>query len=838
MTILRPASAASIVEDASRVSTARQTARAAPPRKPIIEAMRVAGLGLALTTPPWLALADTPNEVRRFDISAGPLDRALTRFARQAGVPLAVNAELTASLDSPGVHGDLAVPAALQRLLSGTGIKAVWDRRGEYTFRKASTLATADEGEVTVELETLTVTATKSDREIGQVPASISIRDREQMDVQGVRDANEALIGITGTEVTTFSGTTGNISMRGITSPQVFNSNILVALDGVPQTYIGDELITTELPFVGVDRVEVIRGPVSMLHGRNALAGVVNYVMKRPSWTQEGSVRLDAGSEGYYSPQFLLTSPITDNLAYLVTASYQHTDGWRDETELDRTDAFGSLTWRPTANDEITFMASYLDYKNLYATELALDRNGDILPQKGGHEANYNLPNGRSEKEVARVWIDWDHTFNPSLKLKVLTYYKTVEGGLRNDGAVIEHDPEDSTITQWGLLTNGDGNDFFMEPRLTWDAELFGRKNQLLVGVSYQRLWGDTETYFLEPALWEPFTYDRITGERAHSPIEARLTSLTEYTGTYGSFYGQNSFHLTPEAILDVGARYDYYERDVDYKAVGSKRARQVKGDFTHLSPKLALTYRLRPELSAYALYSQGFHPSFGPMWNYSEDYAELDPEIANNYELGLRGYLFEKLLYLQLAGFLMEREDLVVFAVDIMGRGGSPRNAGKQDIWGIELETRFDLHRIVPGLSGFFNYAYYRPEWKSYVYDEGGVRYDFSGKQPVLTPDHIGNFGLSYRHAATGLGVNGWINYVGRRWVDPSNRFSLGPYNTVNLSLDYLPPDLPTWEASIRFLNVFDEEYLSAVSFDEQGAIGGHLGAPRSVLATVQYYF
>ena len=206
----------------------------------------------------------------------------------------------------------------------------------------------------------IVVTAQKQGAEALQdVPRSVTAINRQQIRDAGLTSIKDAARYVPNTLFTGFSARRLSFPyVRGVGSGQG-DPAVATFVDGVPQLSIS----STNLSFAGLDRVELLRGPSSVLWGRNTIGGAINLVSRTPSWQPSAETRSTIGNFNSHSYQIHATGPITDDtLATSVDASYEKRDGYTDNLATgndagDRESTFARMQflWAPDDNNSIRF---------------------------------------------------------------------------------------------------------------------------------------------------------------------------------------------------------------------------------------------------------------------------------------------------------------------------------------------------------------------------------------------------------------------------------------------------------------------------------------------------
>jgi outer membrane receptor protein involved in Fe transport len=212
-----------------------------------------------------------------------------------------------------------------------------------------------------------------------------------------------------------------------------------------------------------------------------------------------------------------------------------------------------------------------------------------------------------------------------------------------------------------------------------------------------------------------------------------------------------------------------------------------------------------------------------------------LKPEIARNYELGLRGDMFSRKLSFGATAYRLDRKDLILLVTD--GIGTRTINAGKQQSRGIELESKFDLGAILSGLSGFFNYSYTDSEWVNnrFTIEFTNEVFDYSGKKVRGVPEHLFSAGAS-KTLPKGAVVRAWLDYVGNYFADSQNTVRAGRHELLNASFT-VPLFERRMDLQVAATNILDKKYYYFVGYGF-GPSEAYPGLPAQVFATVKYRF
>ncbi|RZI80031.1 MAG: TonB-dependent siderophore receptor, partial [Pseudomonas sp.] len=281
-----------------------------PAVKPLNRAVHAALLGMALSLPVGTALMAPPasaqtNIESSFDIPAGALGSALTQFAAAAGVTVSFDPAHAAGQQTSGLRGRYSTDAGLQKLLAGTRLQAVRLASGSYSLLLREQGAAMQLGATNISGEaiesaygpvdgyvaTRSATATKTDTPILEIPQAINVVTADQVAVQGARNLTQALRYTPGL-------TTGGFTDRNVIADEITSRGFAptpLYFDGAYIPYAGSLGGAPQIDPYTLERIEVLKGPSSVLFGQNQPGGLINLVSKRPTSEQRSQIKLGAG---------------------------------------------------------------------------------------------------------------------------------------------------------------------------------------------------------------------------------------------------------------------------------------------------------------------------------------------------------------------------------------------------------------------------------------------------------------------------------------------------------------------------------------------------------------
>lgn len=779
------------------------------------------GLCLSALAAPGYAQSGAPQQT--ISLTAQPLSSALRDLGRQFSVQIVYLPDTVAGRQSPALSGQFTLDQALSRLLAGTGIQV---RRSGNNI----SLGPADKGDAT-QLEPVRVHASrydvtsegsgsyaaagatigKSPLSLREIPQSVSVMTRTQMDEQGFTRVADAI-----------NHTTG-ISSSGYPDTESFNSRGFAAslqYDGVPAQGEG----APHLDLAVYDRIEVLRGPAGLLSGTAEPGGVVNLVRKRPTRELRFEGQLSAGSWNNYRAEADLSGPLNKDgtLRGRVVTAYQDKDQYYDQGSSKPATLYGVLEYdlTPATTLGLTAFYSELDFRNFNG--LAQFEDGSLPDRR-----SFLGPARTSNHEVYELGADLQHRFDNEWVLKAnYTHKESTYKGFSSFAL-------QPISLQTGLANMMAGR---IHNEFTWDQgdvsvtgpfNLFGREHSLTLGFNAARNNTKTSSRFSQFPDWDVLN-DFDYGSLLDQPILNQNQEIVTQSGIYAST--RLKLHDRVTAVL--GGRWSNYE----------SRSRSVRpetgpwdvsdakasGEFT---PFAGLILDVNDTISLYSSYAESFVPQS------QQDYTgkTLDPRKGWQIEAGAKGEFLDGRLNGSVAVYRMRDTNRAVTDTDHVGCGGSPtgtcsRAAGLVQSQGWEMEL---VGNLAPGWDLGAGYTYTDVRYRrDSVLENEGQRFNAN-----LVPKHLFRLWTHYRFQPQDWGgrLNGWS--VGAGVQAQSNLFTSdvyqGGYATVSAKIGYKPNE--RWEASLAVNNLFDRRYLSSVGYSTFLNI---YGAPRNAMLNLKYRY
>ena len=771
-----------------------------------------------------VAAPATAQARRVYEIPPGPLGKTMASFALASGISLAFEPSWTDGLQSPGVSGELSRAEAARRLFAGSGLEMVARTDGSYTLRKAASDAAT--------LPAITVTgaagysganpylvgsatsATKTATPLMETTQSISVVTQERMAVQGVQTVSDALSYTAGVyaNVAGDNPTDNTLMVRGF---QQISTNAYT--DGLRNSNTG---YFAPEPY-GMDRIEVLKGPSSVMYGQGSPGGIINFVSKRPLFESHREVGLSTGSHDRVQGSMDIGDVIDEpgTLAYRLVALGRNADSSIDGVPDDRIYVAPSLTWAPSARTSVTLLASYQRNRNLFTSNLPYslldgsNPNGRVPRHRSLNQPGFDKEQG----ELTNIGYELSHAFSDTWTFQQnfrYGHFKGYEDQLfRNSGVINGTD-----IARYYQLRDYDSDTYSVDNRLVGKFATGALDHTLLVGLDYQysKRTADTQTGNAPPInIYHPVRVSIDT---------SRYTSLlsTDESSRQLGVYLQDQVKLD-QWVATLAGRYDWVnQRTTD--VLRDVRKDTAAEDFTG---RAGLGYAFESGFFPYVSYSESFSPLTGTDING----AQFKPEKAKQYEVGVKYQAPGSDSYVTLAAFDLRRQNVLTT---------NPQNTsfsvqeGEVTSRGIELEG---VLRPVRGLNVIASYTYNDVEVTKDNPNFAGL--SNKGKAPVRVPRHLLSLWTDYTlssGALEGLTLGAGVRYTGSTFGDAQNTFKVPAYTLVDAMVGYdfgrANPSLRGLSASVNVRNLTDKYYVAGCFLNNACL----LGAGRSVIANVSY--
>lgn len=556
--------------------------------------------GFAQAQPAQTAETETEAARQSFRIAAGPLGQALAEFSAAAGVALSSDAALTRTLQSPGLNGRYSVAEGFAVLLAGSALQAQRTPQGHYVLvPSAAPVSTAPKA-----LQAVRVTATRTEHDLRDIPLSVSVVGAQDFERKPHTNVGDQLRDIPGVQLAG-ANVAGDrrIMIRGHAAGAT-----LVLIDGVRQPEIRNTAgAGFTISAADIERIEVIKGPASVLYGSDAIGGVVNIITKKGGDKPFGaSIGMVAdSSNGSIEPRLSLYGKAS-GFYYRLTGNGLNADERRagDHTRLFNSDYrqrnFRGLAGYEWDKGSVQFTAERFEGVNNYTPVIA-GTDGRFRPAAPAERATVSeVPQNDRSAYVLSLKLKGlsenlvglkSHLYHQKLD-KGFDYY-TYRTGVYSGRHLYQHEAWGGSLqTDWVLF----------------DQHL------LSVGVDYDDIRMDKNDYL--------------------APVGTANGSMRTV-----ALFAQNEWSLRPDLMFTAGVRQTWIETALQRDTLNPARA--DSRDYANLVGSAGLVYRGIEDVALRGLFSQGFKaPNLTQMLIGSGviiPNPSLKPEESNSFELGMR---------------------------------------------------------------------------------------------------------------------------------------------------------------------------------------------------------
>ncbi|WP_166420242.1 TonB-dependent siderophore receptor [Pseudoalteromonas sp. Z1A8] len=668
-------------------------------------------------------------------------------------------------------------------------------------------------------LETESKIGTKTNLDLIKLPQSAQVLTEQLIIDQAARDITDLYRSIAGVSEYSYS----SVTFRG------FRDDANVFYDGVR----GDPYSGFGVPqLFNVSRVEVLKGPASALYGGGEPGGMINYVTKKPSYTQSKELKLTLGNFNTRGASLDMTGGLSDTMAYRLGGFYEEQDSFRNNADAKNTELTGGLLFDLSDSTTLTTSVDYIkqDLGGNRLRGVPVDDNGNFLvdPSYNANEAvDYQ------DMEALVLQADLSHYFSDDFSVSSTLRY------LDNERDQAYHESQNWIDVNGDGLANIDDETIGREYRkqyraneeisLTTDFVYSFEQGQLahqfLFGGDYHTV--DTEYDYLRAR----FEADGVANLNIFNlnygetdPSTYNLTDLNRDgvdTDRFG-IYAQDVISIGEQWTIIAGLRYDHF-----------KEFNQETG-FSYsdngVTPRVAVTYQPVENTSVYINYSESFNPTSSADQEDVESEGNLEPETGKQTEIGMKNQWLDGKIMSTFAIYQINKENVVMNNPEDLGAGdgiAALLNIGEVESRGFEATLVGDLsaHWTVTA-----NYAYNDTKVVKGVTGDTVSNTFGDGSRFSNAPRHQAGLWTRYAIDSIDSSIAFGANYVSEQLSRVGQKVK--PFTVFDMSWTTRFDDVLL---SVNINNLFDKEY--AVSgFTERN---GHFpGSPREIVGQITYKF
>ncbi|NJO73402.1 MAG: TonB-dependent siderophore receptor [Leptolyngbyaceae cyanobacterium RM1_406_9] len=645
--------------------------------------------------------------------------------------------------------------------------------------------------------------ATRTDTPLRDTPRTIQVIPEQVLEDQAITRVTDAVQNVSGVvQDGGFGRTSDQLNIRGFFTDSVFIDGFRSNGSGFSET-------------ANIERIEVLRGPASVLFGNVQPSGVINLVTEQPLEDPFYELELQAGNYTFIRPTIDMTGPLNDDrtILYRLNVAYEYFDGFRDfEQDVSRIFVAPSLEFRIGDATTLNFDFSYLrDERPFDRGFLAIGRDIIDIPVT----RLLGEPNDIRQVEEYSAGYRLEHEFSDDWRIR--NQFRLIT----SDDFDFRAEPLELNEETGILSRNFRSNDDFSEV-YSLQTDLLGNfstgsiEHNLLVGFDLRRqTFGGTQQQLpsgLTPDIdiFDP-EYDVIDRPDLDD-LTNQVRDNLDRTDALGIVL-QDQIDILDNLILVLGGRFDA----ISQESRDNQMDETSEQDVTAFSPTVGIVYQPIEPISLYANYARSFQPNFGT----GVDGEFLEPERGTQYEVGIRAEINNRLVA-SLAAYDITKSNVATTDPD---NPDFSIGIGEQRSRGIDLNVAGE---VLSGWNVIASYGLIDAE----VTESNDLP---AGSRVQNVPRNTASLWTTYeiqRGDLQGLGFGLGLFYIDERAGDFEDTFDLPSYLRTDAAVFYRRDN---WRAAINVQNLFDVEYFRSNNF---GRVAIEPGAPFTIIGSLAVEF
>lgn len=779
-----------------------------------------------------LMAAEQASSVRAYNLPAAPLASTLNQIASQAGMALSLNPALAAGKTSAPVNGQFDAAGALREALRGTGLQLEQSSAGTFSLVAVpeGVMALPVTSVIGVEntesawgpvegyLAKRTAAGTKTDTALVEVPRSISVATREQMDDRSVHSLDDAVRYMPGITASSYGSDTRAdwLRVRGFEPTQF--------LDGLPLpkgVYANPKQETWNL-----DRLALLRGPASSIYGQTPPGGLLDMVSRRPTAESSNEIQLQYGSDNHRQINFASTGKIDDEGQFLYSLSGVVRDSGTqiDHVDNKRYNIAPSLTWNIDEDTRFTLLTQFTrDDTGITSQFLPVQGTRIHSPLgKISHHKNLGDPDWEYyDRTYYALGYAFEHRLNDVWQFKQnLRYTKSDLSfqGLTPGAYPFTQVDAEGNVGRSSTSVDEDISQFAVDNNFQGDFATGDIHHTLLIGLDHQRSNTNYTSIFGDGLTTN--VNNPIYGQPIVRP--PRSDAFYDYDQkTY-----QTGLYIQDQMALDqwrltLGGREDWVHTGTKFFNKGDATNTERDKNF---SGNAAISYVFDNGIVPYLSYAESFQPTSNATASPTDS---IKPTEGKQWELGIKYQPPGSNTLLSAAVYNLTQKNVSVTTTN-SDNVSITSQTGEVKVKGLELEAVSD---VTENLKVIAAYTLAKSEVQ---------KGDFKGNRLQLMPNQQASLWTDYtwhNGVLDGFGIGAGARYTGNTYGDQGNTF-LGKANAytvfdaaVHYDLGRLDNSLKGASLALNATNLFDKDYISTCD-----SFYCYYGDQRSVVASATY--
>ncbi len=668
----------------------------------------------------------------------------------------------------------------------------------------AQKVVNVDDEAKTETTESITVYGRQQDDSVANIPQSVSVYSEESFDITSADTVGD-ILRLVPNAIPTSS------------SHDMFADDFLMRGFNAEQSTNGLGFTRTDHPtdMANVERIEILKGPASVLYGQMEPGGTINVVTKQPLPYFYAAAGLELGSNNQARSTLDVTGPLSENIRARLNLAYQESDSFIDHLDSQRLFIAPNVTIDLSNKTNLTVEGSYTN-NDWTGTHGGAPLEGSILENPNGDYAksfNPSWKDGYTERDSQNTNVRLTHKLTEKVNARASYTYN------RNEADWQEYAPwglDDSDYRTLERIIFAGTDTYKTDQNLILDLngeiDTGSITHKFIAGIDYRKgkLYRPTQIYSVDSIdLYNP-QYSAVDLENS-TQLRDRTTHQDD---DVTAIFLQDRVTLADRWHLMAGLRYidsDQTQTTVNNTSGSSSTDSISQSDWTS---QLGVIFDINEDTSVYANRSESFVPQQGK----TSGQKPLEAEEGTQYEVGMR-FMVGK-LQANVAGFVITKDNMAIedpLDDDFEVAKGKARSKGIE----LSLSGYVDPNLYLMAAYGYTDTEILRSD------DE-----EIEGKRFANVPLHTASLQTRYYISdVPGLSVGGTLTYSGDRYGDDENSFELSSHTRTDLTASYAIND--ALQADLLVNNVFDEEIFSPGSFD-----GVVREAERTYSARLKYTF
>jgi iron complex outermembrane receptor protein len=638
-----------------------------------------------------------------------------------------------------------------------------------------------------------TLTGSKTNTPIEEIPQSVSVIGREEIDDQGAQKADEALRYTAGVFSQPFGpdSDTNWIFIRGFqaTATGIYQ-------DGLQQySYAFGGVFVDSY---NLERIEVLKGPASVLYGGSNPGGLINYVSKRPTGERLRKIETGVNDAGNAYLGFDIGDKATDVVDYRVSGRIAGGNTYSDFADGFRGSVSPSLTWKPDEQTSFTLLSNFTYIDEIHNGGAFLPYIGTVVDAPFGRiprDANYTEPDLDSYlRKQASIGYEFEHTFDNDWTVRQNARY------LHADISEVSLYPNGyaspTELARINFSHDTQVNNFLIDNQIEGKVQTGPVEHAILAGIDYKYYNIDQVQ---SSAIFGTTTPVDVLDPIYGVPQSPRVSYLNQdLKQSQLGLYVQDQLRFADGWLVTLNGRYDQVWTDAKNRPTfyAPTQNNTISSDDGEWSGRAGLAYEFDNGITPYASIATFFNPTIGT----NAAGALFRPETGTQYEVGVK-YVptsFDGIFTVAL--FDLTRQNVLT---------ADPNNifaqvqTGEVRSRGIELEGKANVTDNLKVTAAFTAMD---------IQIRKDTKPDVIGKTPFIVPEQQASLSLDYTFdqgtALEGFSVGGGVRYIGSSWADNENTKKVPSATVFDAKLGYKKDN---WGVDLNVTNLFDKAYVAS---------------------------